>query len=131
MGNNFANYQVLVVDGSKLTTERISSLLNEMPCVGNIEAVHDFQRAQQKISEKYFDIVLLDTQLPGNNGFELLATVKKISPDSTTIVVTNQAGEFYRIRGEKMGSDYFIDKSSEFEKIVEIISNLSNKFQVQ
>jgi hypothetical protein len=40
-------------------------------------------------------------------------------------MITNHADEYYRIQCKKLGAKYFLDKSSEFGLVPEIISNKS------
>jgi DNA-binding NarL/FixJ family response regulator len=122
MNTKFANCQVLVVDSSVIVLERIQHLLTEMDCVEHIFKASNYEKAVDVLRSQTVDIVLLDTQLPGNKGFDLLSLIKKSYPETKTIILTNQSGSLYRHKVTLMGSDHFIDKSSEFEKIVQIIN---------
>ena len=68
---------------------------------------------------------MLDIQLPGKNGIELLSFVKSRYPQIKIIIVTNRASDYYRDLCNEMGANSFIDKSTEFEKIPELIEKLS------
>lgn len=125
-----ASYRILVVDSSMIVVDRIQRMLKELECIENVFKAYNYDEALDIMSKQNFDIVLLDTQLPGNNGFELLSFIKKSYPETKTIILTNQSGNYYRHKGEKIGSDHFIDKSAEFEKIVQIINNYSVGFQM-
>ena len=125
-----ASYRILVVDSSMIVVDRIQRMLKELECIENVFKAYNYDEALDIMSKQNFDIVLLDTQLPGNNGFELLSFIKKSYPETKTIILTNQSGNYYRNKGEKIGSDHFIDKSAEFEKIVQIINNYSVGFQM-
>lgn len=130
MNTKTANYDILVVDSSTLVLDRIDQMLKELDCIGQVLKAHNYREALEIMSKQPFDIVLLDTQLPGTNGFELLAYIKKSFPETKTIILTNQSGNFYRNKVEKIGSDHFIDKSAEFDKIVQIIHDYSVRFEM-
>ncbi len=130
MSTIHANYKILVVDSSMIVAERINQMLTELECIEKVFKAFNYSQALDILSKQNFDIVLLDTQLPGKNGFELLSFIKRSYPETKTIILTNQSGNFYRSKGEKIGSDHFIDKSSEFEKILQIINSYSEGFQM-
>ena len=69
------------------------------------------------------DIVLLDIYLKDRSGLELLDFIKKNYPEIKAIMLTNQSSDNYKNLCEKIGSDHFIDKSSEFENLTGIIES--------
>jgi DNA-binding NarL/FixJ family response regulator len=63
--------------------------------------------------------------MPGGSGIQVLETIRKEKPAPLIIMLTNFTHEPYRQRCFKLGADYFFDKSSEFEKVKEILENLA------
>ncbi len=119
------NYKILIVDSSLMIVQRLNSMLTEMDCSNRISSANSYNEALEKLSTDKYDIVLLDTQLQGKNGFELLSFIKTTYPEIKTIMVTNQTSNFYKSKGERLGANHFIDKSSEFDKVIEIIKDYS------
>ena len=118
MNSIHASYQVLVVDQSKIFTDRIISLLNEMGCIQSVDIAFNFIQTTELMKHHFFDIILADMELPEKKGFELLQHIKAISPRTKTIIIPNKADDYYRPWGAKIGTDYFIDKSADFDKIL-------------
>lgn len=116
--------KVLIVDDSNIVVERLSGIISEMASVGPVLISNTFNQAVDLISVEVPDVILLDIQLPGKNGIELLAFLKSNYSGIKTIIVTNRASAYYKDLCEEMGADSFIDKSTEFEKIPEIIESL-------
>ena len=69
-------------------------------------------------------VVILDLEIPGGTGLEVLAVVKKERPKTTVIVLTNYAMCYVRTRCCLAGADYFFDKSTEFERVVSVLESL-------
>jgi len=72
------------------------------------------------------DIVLLDLNLPGINGFEVLKHIRKVAPDLPVIVQTA-----YLFSGEKntsfsMGANDFISKPIQLNELLENIAKYLN-----
>ena len=101
-----------------------------MNCTNCVSTAYTYSEALEKLSAEKYDVVVLDTQLQGKNGFELLSFIKINYPELKTIMLTNQFSNFYRNKSERMGADYFIDKSSDFEKVIEIIKEYSVGYQM-
>ena len=117
-----AGKTILIIDDSLLITERIQVMLNGWEKIGTVERAGDYPAALQLLTTVPPDIVLLDINLPGRSGLDLLRHIKGNYPSIRVIMLTNQSGDFYRNICKKLGADYFIDKSKEFEDLPVIVS---------
>ncbi len=63
----------------------------------------------EMIREQLPDLVVLDVNMPGMDGFETLAELRRIS-EVPVIMLTVQAGEQDRIRGLDLGADDYLAK---------------------
>lgn len=57
-----------------------------------VETAHCAETGLDLVRQKAFDIVLLDYQMPGANGVQLYADIKKITPDVAAFLITAFAG---------------------------------------
>jgi two-component system response regulator DevR len=116
--------KILIVDGSDLVLERLSGMVSEALCVSSPVLIsNSYQKAVQILSSQRPDVLLLDIQLPGNRGLDLLELVSRLYPKLKTVVVTNNADNSYKERCVALGAFGFIDKSTEFEKIPSLIDS--------
>lgn len=115
---------ILVVDDSPLIIRRLLEMLREIPNVGWIRNAGSYQEAMQLIKEFHPRILLLDINLPDKSGIEILRNAKENTPSVKVIMITNQANEYYQKLCVKLGADYFVDKTKEFEQIAGIIASL-------
>ncbi len=65
--------------------------------------------------------VVLDIQVPGINGLDLLAQFKQEHPECVVMVLTTYAFKEFRQRCTALGADHFFDKSTEFERVTEVL----------
>jgi DNA-binding response OmpR family regulator len=56
------------------------------------------------------DLVLLDLVLPGRDGLEVLAEVRRGRPTLPVIILTSRGGEADRVRGLRLGADDYVVK---------------------
>jgi DNA-binding NarL/FixJ family response regulator len=116
---------VLVVEDSLLIISRILGVLEEAENVKLVIHASNFNESMKMINEINADVVLLDINLPDKSGIELLRVLKADYPHTKVIMLTNHASDNYRDLCTYMGADFFFDKSNDFEKIPEAISNLN------
>lgn len=122
MGNQGMN--ILVVDDTDLVVQRLFEMLKELDCIDHLYKANSYDEAVTEMKAKLPDVVLLDIQMPGKNGIELLQFIRNRYPDVITIMFTNRTSDFYKEICENIGANYFVDKSTEFEKIPGIIESL-------
>jgi DNA-binding NarL/FixJ family response regulator len=65
--------------------------------------------------------VILDLQMPGGSGFSLLNYLKEQNVQTKVIILTNFSDGLYRSQAKTLGADYFFDKSTEFDRVLEVI----------
>ncbi len=71
---------VLVVDDEPLARRRLLRLLAKLDWVGRVDEAGDVAQACQRVEESHPDIVLVDIQLPGGTGFEVLEGLADAPP---------------------------------------------------
>ncbi|HQW23997.1 MAG TPA: response regulator, partial [Bacteroidia bacterium] len=69
------------------------------------------------------DVIILDIKIPGKSGVEVLPELKTKSY-AKVIMLTNYSDAYYKNLCMKLGAEYFLDKSNEFEKINEILMSI-------
>ena len=63
------------------------------------------------------DVVVLDVQLEGGQGLEVLNAVRSADPSIAFVVFSNNSGPAYRKRYIGAGAARFLDKSTEFDQL--------------
>src|ERR1700754_2732214 len=114
---------VLIIDDSPIITARLRHMLESHSNTGLILHADRYSKALPLLQEHSPQIVLLDIHLPDVNGIQALQYIKKEYPSIIVIMMTNQAGPFYRSRCKALGASFFIDKSTEFDLIPQIITS--------
>ncbi len=98
--------RTLVVDDETLARERVLTLLQQEVDVEVVGECSDGGQAVTAIQEQSPDLVFLDVQMPGCDGFEVL---KHISPDRMPTVIFVTAYDEYALRAfEVHALDYLL-----------------------
>lgn len=77
---------VLVVDDEPLARRRAVRLLRQLGETGPIEEAGDIEQARSIIETGSIDVLLLDIQMPGGSGFDLLESLS--TPPGAVVFVT-------------------------------------------
>lgn len=119
--------RVLIADDSRAVLERLADLLGEVPGVQLAGKAKDGAEAIHSIVKTSPDVVILDLQMPGSSGLEVLRTIRRSHPSMCVLICTNYPYAQYREECIAAGANYFLDKSAEFERIPEILRELTKK----
>ena len=115
---------VFIVEDSAPIRERLSSLLCEIDGVSVVGEADTPAAAIEGILRTRPDSVVLDIQLTGGSGIDVLRQVLPRAPGIVFIVLTNNPNPQYRRACMDAGARYFFDKTTEFAKVVEVIAGL-------
>lgn len=75
-------------------------------------------------SPNNFDLLVIDVQLPGMNGFDLASKIQKHNPDIPYLFLTARAEKKDRINGLSIGADDYITKPFDIDELVLRIKNI-------
>ncbi len=117
--------RVLIADDSALLRKNISKLITSALPDSLIIEAEDISTALKAISAGSIDAVVLDLQMPGGSGFEVLEFIREKKESYPVFVLTNHATEHFRQRSYELGADYFFDKSNEYERIVDLLKGIA------
>jgi DNA-binding NarL/FixJ family response regulator len=116
--------KVLIVDDSEIMRERIEDMLSESIGLENITQAKDPLEAISSFRKVNHDVVILDIRMSGGSGIDVLRKIKRITHPPVVIVLTNYPYPQYRRKCIDTGADYFFDKSTEFDKVTKVLTQL-------
>jgi DNA-binding NarL/FixJ family response regulator len=116
--------KVFLADDSAAIRERVAAML----AAGKITIVGQAETPQGSIDgilSAHPDVVVLDVQLEGGTGLEVLRAVREADPQIAFVVFSNNSAPAYRKRYIGAGATQFLDKSTEFDQLVPAVRNAS------
>src|SRR5512143_3395382 len=97
-------HKVLIVDDHRLFCEGLRQLLKFQEHLQVVGVAHDPGAAITAVQQHKPDIVLLDVEMPGGSGVELLRYLKSIQPSLRILMLTMHTEEEYLIRALEYGA---------------------------
>ncbi len=118
---------ILIADDSEFIRETLVKLMKPLKFVTSIYLAKDVKESIDLVNRIEMDALVLDIRMPNGQGFDVLDAAKQKNNPPVVIMLTNYTIDQYKQKSFSKGADYFFDKSTEFEKVVDVIENLSKK----
>ncbi len=114
--------KALVIDDSRLARNELKRLLKEFDTVQVVGEAADANEAKEKIEELKPELLFLDIQMPGKNGFELLEELEFI-PE----VIFTTAYDNYAIQAFETNALDYLQKPVQQDRLAGAINKVLEK----
>jgi DNA-binding NarL/FixJ family response regulator len=115
---------VYIVDDSQAVRERLIGMIPEVEGTALVGVSVDPSEAVGAVRRLHPNSVILDIRMPGMNSIQVLREIKQDLRALMVIMLTNYPFGQYRRECAEGDADYFLNKSTEFEKINEILARI-------
>lgn len=121
------NASILIVDDQEANVLLLEQILGEAGyrCITSTRDPHAVCALHR---DNHYDLILLDLQMPGMDGFQVMEGLKAIEPDGylPVLVITAQPG--HKLRALQAGARDFISKPFD---LVEVKTRIHNMLEVR
>ena len=101
--------RVLVVDDSRTMRTIVRKILSASRFTLDVAEAEEGITAIKKLGDRY-DVVLLDYNMPGFNGFETLTQIKRMAPGTAVIMMTANEDDAIGGRARDAGAAAYLKK---------------------
>lgn len=115
--------KVLIADDSVVVRDRLRDLLSELQGIEVVGQATDAVEARSLAKALKPDVAILDVRMPGGSGVDVLHDIKKTNPGTKVIMLTAYPHTEVRNRCIAGGADFFLEKSTEFMRVLVILRN--------
>jgi two-component system, NarL family, response regulator DevR len=112
---------IYIADDSTEVRKRLVALISVLQGIVFVGQTGDARVAIEEIQRLEPEVAILDIRLVNGNGIEVLEIVKLLKAAPLVIMLTAFPSAQYRRRCISAGADYFFDKTSEFEQIIDVL----------
>jgi len=115
--------RVLVVDDDPDVALLVKTVLERRAgCIVGVAS--DGQMAVERVAAVRPDVVVTDIEMPGLNGLELLAELRRTVPSVPVVVMTAHVSVEYAVSALRAQADEFLTKPLDNGKLVEAVTRL-------
>src|SRR4051812_28636472 len=90
------NINILIVEDSMLIARKLKLILSSLEFVNIAGHARNYDEAIAILGVVEPDVIILDIQMPGKNGIELLTEIKLKHLNSNVVIFTNHSDPYYR-----------------------------------
>ena len=116
--------RVVIVDDHALIRRGLRDSLHEAGDIRVVGEASDYGGLRQLIRDTAFDVLLLDINLPGRSGLDVLHSLAEDATRVRALVLTMYPEDQYAIRALKAGAMGYLNKSADPSQIVAAVRTL-------
>lgn len=106
---------LLIVEDEATLSDNIKEILSDL---GEITQIYDGEEGLFEAETGVYDLILLDLMLPGKNGYEILAELRKKNIQTPVLILTAKDGLEDKITGFQKGADDYLTKPFYREELI-------------
>jgi len=123
------DFDVLVVDDTELNRQLFSAMLKKIGY--SVRAAADGPSALKSFAEKRPDMVLMDVQMPGMDGFEVVREMRKMCAEWFPIIfISANTSNEHVIQGLSSGGDDYLFKPLHYDIFKAKVANFKERLQM-
>jgi DNA-binding NarL/FixJ family response regulator len=113
--------RILAVDDHPLLREGIAALIAGQSDMTLAEEASTGREAVEKFRSVQPDITLLDIQMPGMSGIDVLMAIRREYPNARVVILTTYGGDVLAQRALKAGADAYVLKGAVRKELLDAI----------
>lgn len=117
--------KTIIVDDERLARNELKRLLEEFPKINVVAEAANADEAIELINEHNPDLLFLDIQMPGKNGFELLEAIEDRVPE----VIFTTAYDEYALKAFEYNALDYIMKPIDTARLAEAIQKVESEMK--
>ena len=114
---------ILVVEDEKALCDTIVRSLKRLAY--SVDACYDGQQAVELLSIERFDLVVLDLNLPGEDGMTVLKTLRKTDRETKVLILSARCEVSDKVAGLDSGANDYLTKPFHLDELAARIRNLT------
>jgi two-component system OmpR family response regulator len=120
--------KIIVVEDHDGLREMTVQALNDLNCVAvGVASAEEFD----EISSPYFDICLIDLNLPGEDGISLSRRIRSVFPTCGIIIISVRKQIQEKLAGYESGADFYLTKPTSIEELAAVIMAFRRRFKAE
>lgn len=125
MTNSMNDLRIAIVEDDSILREELSHFLRANQL--NVFEVNNGISLKELLTEQFIHLVILDLNLPGQNGLELATYIRLTFPEIRILMLTARTGQQDKIKGYDSGADIYITKPVSPAELLSAISSLTRR----
>ncbi len=113
--------RILIVDDHSIVRKGLKQIVEQQPDMIVAGEAQSAGEALQLVRKEGWDVVVLDINMPGRNGLEVLAEMRKRLSKTPVLILSIYPEEQYALRVLRAGAAGYLNKEAAPEELVKAI----------
>ena len=119
--------KVILVDDHELVREGLKMILKEEADIQVVAEAKDGIDALEKLRKNDCDVLVLDMNMPGKDGLELIADLKIKYPKLRILILSIHIEDQFALRTLKAGASGYVSKDAALDELVSAIRTIHTR----
>ncbi len=116
--------RILIVDDHVAIQRGLREILSANLEIARLGYARSGQDAVEQASNEAWDVAVVDLNLPGQGGLELVRSLKEAQPAMRILIYSMHGEDQFGVRALRAGADGYVTKDSPAEEIPRAVRNL-------
>jgi len=113
--------RVAICDDHEIVRQGFKKIMDYMDDIEVSAEAANGRDALEIARRRQCDVMLLDINMPEQNGIDVLRTIKHGQPDFRVLMLSGCPGKQYAVNSLRIGADGYLDKDCEMEEMAKAI----------
>ena len=116
--------QILIADDHAIVRRGLRQILDGEPGLASVAEAQNGEEVIDLLGQKKWDLLILDINLPGRNGLNILSEIRFRRPELPVLILSMYPEDQYALRVLKAGAAGYLNKQSAPEELVKAIKKI-------
>lgn len=122
--------KVIIVDDHLLFADGLKRIINDIPGFSVVDCCCDWNVLKLSLNKQLPDLLMLDIQIKGFNGFEICELLKKTQPSIKIILISMFDSIDIIEKCKKINANGYIPKTSDSQNVKTVIKSVIDNIDV-
>lgn len=116
--------KIIIADDHTVVRHGLKEILTHELRKVKIAEAKDAREATDLLGQEKWDLILLDINMPGRSGLEVLSDARKLCPGGAILVLSAYPEKEYAVRAFKLGAAGYLNKQSAFDELIAAVKRV-------
>lgn len=116
--------RVFIVDDHAILRRGIRDILTDGDDIEVVGEAQDYNELRTRMRTVSIDVLLLDVNLPGKNGIDILKSLREENPRIKVLMLSMYPEDQYAVRALKAGAYGYLNKASAPEQLLDAVAQI-------
>lgn len=116
--------KIIIADDHTVVRHGLREILTRELGKLKIVEARDAREATNLLGQEKWDLILLDINMPGRSGLEVLGDARQICPGAAVLVLSAFPEKEFAIRAFKLGAAGYLNKQCAFDELIAAVKRV-------